>query len=116
VRYSIYQATDNQWYVGYQTCTANATFGLPGNCGTREVLAGPVKPATGDTLTSGLFFVYWNKSGTRMTSLSAADTIARINVGIRTTSQSIRSATASRINTFTGGDSLRFSIGLRNRL
>jgi prepilin-type N-terminal cleavage/methylation domain-containing protein len=116
VRYSIYQATDNQWYVGYQTCTADATFGLPGTCGTREVLAGPVKAATGDTLTSGLFFVYWNKSGTRMTALSASDTIARINVGIRTTSESLRSATATKTNSFTGGDSLRFSIGLRNRL
>jgi prepilin-type N-terminal cleavage/methylation domain-containing protein len=116
VRYSIYQATDNQWYVGYQTCTANGDPTLPGNCGAREVLAGPVKAATSDTLTSGLFFVYWNKSGTRMTALSASDTIARINVGIRTTSESLRSATATKTNSFTGGDSLRFSIGLRNRL
>jgi hypothetical protein len=116
VRYSIYQASDNQWYVGYQTCTANATFGLPGNCNAREVLAGPVKAATGDTLTSGLFFVYWNKAGTRLTALSASDTIARINVGIRTTSESIRRAVASKSgSSFTGGDSLRFSIGLRNR-
>lgn len=116
VRYSIYQASDNQWYVGYQSCTPNTTFGLPGTCNPREVLAGPVQAATGDTLTSGLFFVYWNKSGTRLTSLSASDTIARINVGIRTTSESMRKATSTKTNTFSGGDSLRFTIGLRNRI
>ena len=34
VRYSAYQAADNQWYVGYQTCTPNANPALPGACGT----------------------------------------------------------------------------------
>lgn len=115
VRYSIYQASDNQWYVGFQSCTPNATFGLPGTCGAREVLAGPVKAATTDTTTSGLFFVYWNKSDARLTALSSSDTIGRISVGIRTTSESIRRAVSTKTNSFTGGDSLRFSIGLRNR-
>jgi prepilin-type N-terminal cleavage/methylation domain-containing protein len=116
VRYSIYLASDNQWYVGYQTCAANATVTLPGVCGTREVLAGPVLAATTDTLTSGLFFVYYNKKGTRLTALSAADTIARISVGVRTMSESLRRATSTNNTTFSGGDSVRFTVGIRNRI
>ncbi len=116
VRYSAYQAADNQWYVGYQTCTANADPTLPGDCGTTELLAGPIKPATTDSTTSGLYFVFYNKNGTRISSLSATDTIARVSVGVRTTSESLRDAAATTLTTIAGGDSLRFSIGFRNRI
>ena len=116
VRYSVYLATDSKWYVGFQRCTPNVTYGQPGTCGTREVLAGPVLAATTDTLTSGLFFVYYNKSGTRMTALSATDTIARISVGMRTTSESLLKATTKIGGSITGGDSVRFTVGIRNRI
>jgi prepilin-type N-terminal cleavage/methylation domain-containing protein len=116
VRYSAYQASDNQWYVGYQTCTPNADPAQPGTCGTTEMLAGPILPASSDTLTSGLFFVFYNKNGARLTALSATDTIARVSVGIRTTSESLRQASATAISSFTGGDSLRFVVGFRNRI
>jgi hypothetical protein len=62
-----------------------------------------------------LFFVYYNKSGTRMTSLSSSDTVARIGVGVRTTSESLLKATTKIGGEITGGDSLRFSVGIRNR-
>jgi prepilin-type N-terminal cleavage/methylation domain-containing protein len=116
VRYSAYQASDNQWYVGYQTCTANVNPALPGACGTTEMLAGPILPATADTTTSGLFFVFYDKEGTRLTALSAADTIARVSVGIRTTSESLRQASSTALRSVSGGDSLRFVIGFRNRI
>lgn len=116
VRYSIYAATDGKWYVGFQRCTPNATYGTPGDCGDREVLAGPVLAGTADTTTSGLFFVYYNKAGTRMTALSAADTIARVSVGIRTTSESLLQATTKIGGSMVGGDSVRFTIGIRNRI
>jgi hypothetical protein len=117
VRYSIYQADDNQWYVGYQRCTPNATYGDPGACGDREVLAGPVLAGTADTLTSGLFFVYYNKAGTRITELADTDTIARIGVGIRTSAESMMKAvTQTGGTTAGGGDSLRFVVGFRNRI
>jgi prepilin-type N-terminal cleavage/methylation domain-containing protein len=67
VRYSAYQASDNHWYVGYQTCTANANPTLPGACGTVEMLAGPIQPASQDTTTSGLFFVFYRKDGSQVT-------------------------------------------------
>jgi prepilin-type N-terminal cleavage/methylation domain-containing protein len=117
VRYSIYQADDDQWYVGFQRCTPNATYNLPGTCGAREVLAGPVVAGAADTLTSGLFFVYYNKGGTRLTSLVNTDTIARVGVGIRTSAESMLKAVTQTGGTITGGgDSLRFVVGFRNRI
>jgi prepilin-type N-terminal cleavage/methylation domain-containing protein len=117
VRYSVYQASDNQWYVGYERCTPNVNPALPGACANREVLAGPVLPATNDTLTSGLFFVYYDQLGNRITNVAQANQIARISVGIRTTSESLRRATATSPGvTLAGGDSLRFTIGIRNRI
>ncbi|MGH8638992.1 MAG: type II secretion system protein [Burkholderiales bacterium] len=117
VRYSVYQGSDNQWYVGYERCVPNVDPALPGACANREVLAGPVLPATTDTLTSGLFFVYYDQTGNQITNVAQANQIARISVGVRTTSESLRQATATRSGTYvTGGDSLRFTIGIRNRI
>jgi hypothetical protein len=113
VRYSGYVGADGQWYVGYQTCTPSGTTAA-GTCGTREVLAGPIMPITADTTTSGLFFVYYDQYGNRKTAIGT-DTIARISVGIRTTSESLRRATGSS-TTIAGGDSLRFVVGIRNRI
>ena len=115
VRYSIYQAADAQWYVGYERCTPNADPTQPGTCANRELLAGPVRPATTDTLTSGLFFVYYSQTGTRITDPAQASQIARISVGIRTISESLRNATGNMSN-FASGDSLRFTVGIRNRI
>jgi prepilin-type N-terminal cleavage/methylation domain-containing protein len=116
VRYSIYQASDTYWYVGYQRCTPNATYGSLGTCGTREVLAGPVKAAAADTTSSGFYLVYRNKSGTRLTTVSSTDTIAAISIGIRTESESLLGSTSSKAASQLGGDSLRFTVGIRNRI
>lgn len=116
VRYSIYLAADNQWYVGFQSCTPEYGTNNPGACGTREVLAGPVKPGTGDIATSGLYFLFRKRNGTRVTALSAADTISSVEVGIRTTAGSLLGATSSKAASEQGGDSLRFTVGIRNRI
>jgi hypothetical protein len=112
VRYSGYQGADQNWYIGYQTCTPSGTPAA-GSCGQREVLAGPVLPISTDTTTSGLFFVFYNQTGTRV--YSVTDTVARISVGIRTTGESLRRSTGSSTS-ITAGDSLRFVIGIRNRI
>ena len=116
VRYSAYLASDNQWYVGFQSCTPNFGTNNPGTCGAREVLAGPVKPGTADTTTSGLFFVFRKRDGTRVTTIATTDTIASVSVGIRTTSGSLLGATSSKAASEQGGDSLRFTVGIRNRI
>ena len=112
VKYSVYQGADNQWYVGYQTCAPNATFGLAGTCGTREVLAGPVLPATTDASTSGLYFLYYDQTGTALTALADKNKIARIDIGIRTTSSSLRANSSTTV----AGDSIKFTVGIRNRV
>jgi prepilin-type N-terminal cleavage/methylation domain-containing protein len=116
VRYSGYQASDNLWYVAYQACTPDASATTAGTCGAKEILAGPIKPITTDTTTSGLVFRYWNRDGTEVTAVANILTIARITVKIRTASESMQSATATKVgSSFTGGDSLQFTIGVRNR-
>ena len=54
VRYSLFVASDQDWYVGYETCTSSGIVGVAGPCANREILAGPVRAATADTATSGL--------------------------------------------------------------
>jgi prepilin-type N-terminal cleavage/methylation domain-containing protein len=116
VRYSAYLASDNQWYVGFQQCTPLFRTNNPGTCGAREVLAGPVKPGTADINTSGLYFVFRRRNGAAVTSINAADTISSVNVGIRTTAGSLLGATSSKAASEQGGDSLYFTIGIRNRI
>jgi prepilin-type N-terminal cleavage/methylation domain-containing protein len=116
VRYSVYQASDNQWYVGFQSCTPAYGTNNPGTCGSREVLAGPVKPGTADPNTSGLYFVFRKRNGTAVTALTAADTISSVSVGIRTTAGSLLGATSSKAASEQGGDSLYFTVGIRNRI
>lgn len=113
VKYEGYQGSDGNWYVGYTRCTLSGT-NAAGTCNTadREVLAGPIKAISTDTTVSGLFFVFYKRDGTIAT--ATTDTIARVSVGIRTTSESLRSSTGSE--RITGGDSLRFVIGIRNRI
>ena len=116
VRYSVYLASDGQWYVGFQSCTPNPTYGLAGTCGAREVLAGPVKPGTTDVSTSGFYFIFKKRDGTQVTALAATDTISSVTVGIRTTAGSLLGATSSKAASEQGGDSLRFTVGIRNRI
>jgi len=118
VRYSGYQAADGNWYVGYQRCTYSGTMTTAGACGTREVLAGPIQPVTTDANTSGLFFKYYDQTGTQVTTIANASSIARAEMVIRTTSESLRRVTRiNAVNTeVAGGDSLRFQIGFRNRI
>lgn len=114
VKYTLYQASDGQWYVGYQRCTNSGTPGVAGACGDREVLAGPVLPGTANKETSGLAFTYWKQNGSEAE--AATDTVAWIDIRVRTASESMRRATATTLNNFAGGDSLRFIVGIRNRI
>lgn len=115
VRYSVYAAADGQWYVGYERCTPNVVPTLPGVCANLEVLAGPVQPGTASASTSGLYFLYYDKDGNAITLVANAAQIARIDVGIRTMSESLRKASGTGLQ-ITGGDSLLFTVGFRNRI
>src|SRR5687768_416142 len=92
VRYSLYAASDANWYVGYETCTSSGIPGVAGPCGNREVLAGPVEAASSDTTASGLYFIYYAQNGARITSIAQAAQIARVGIGLRTSPLSLRDA------------------------
>ena len=115
VRYSLYSASDANWYVGYETCTPSGTPGVAGPCRNREVLAGPVEAASADTTTSGLYFIYYNQNGARITSLAQAAQIARVGIGLRTSPLSLRDAMKLG-GSMVGRDSLRLTVGIRNRI
>ncbi len=115
VRYSLYSASDANWYVGYETCTPSGTPGVAGACTNREVLAGPVRAASADTTVSGLYFVYYAQNGTPITSIAQAAQIARVGIGLRTSPLSLKDAMKLG-GTMIGRDSLRLTVGIRNRI
>jgi hypothetical protein len=116
VRYSLFAASDANWYVGYQTCTPSGAVGVAGPCGNREILAGPVRAATADTTTSGLYFLYYRQDGTAITNVAQAALIAKIGIGLRTSPQSLSQALQKLGGTQAGRDSLRLTVGIRNRI
>jgi len=101
-RYSLYQASDGRWYLGYQECPG-------GTCNTIQPVSGPYLPPSTSGGSSGLTFTYFDSTGAVT---ATPTTVARIDVVTR-------SATRNdvRIPGFATGqhvDSLRTSIGLRN--
>ena len=115
VRYSLYPTPDNYWYVGFQTCIPAMVPGVAGVCGAREVLAGPVRPAAADTTSSGLYFLYYDQNGASITNVADASRIARIGIGLRTSPQSLRKS-MDLGGGMAGRDSLRLTVGIRNRI
>lgn len=116
VRYSLFAASDNNWYVGYETCTPSGAVGVPGPCTDREILAGPVRPASSDTTSSGLYFLYYGQDGAPITNAAQAAQIARVAIGMRTSPQSLSAALKKLGGMDTGRDSLRLVVGIRNRI
>jgi prepilin-type N-terminal cleavage/methylation domain-containing protein len=115
VRYSLYPTPDQSWYVGFQTCVPAMVPGVPGLCGAREVLAGPVRPAGTDTTNSGLYFLYYDQNGAAITNAADAGRIARIGIGLRTAPQSMRRSMQLG-GSMAGRDSIRLTVGIRNRI
>ena len=116
VRYSLFAASDQNWYVGYETCTPSGAVGVPGPCAGREILAGPVRPASTDTTSSGLYFLYYRQDGTPVTTAAGAAQIASVGIGMRTSPQSMSEALRKLGGMTTGRDSLRLVVAIRNRI
>ena len=100
-RYSLYQANDGRWYLGYQECPG-------GTCNTIQPVSGPYLPPS-TSGPSGLTFTYFDSTGT----VTATPTrVARIDVVTRSETRS-----DLQIPGFGTGphvDSLSTSIALRN--
>ena len=106
-RYSLYRASDGDWYLGYRRCNA---LGLS-VCGTVQPVSGPYRPYNRDVSQSGVAFEYFDRSGAALQ--GAPLLLARVDVVARA---------ASRQSLFAEGrpwipaDSARVSVAVRNRL
>src|SRR6202022_2394268 len=60
-RYSLYRASDGDWYLGYRRCNA---IGPPG-CGVVQPVSGPYRGHSRDSRLRGLLFEYFAPAGQR---------------------------------------------------
>jgi prepilin-type N-terminal cleavage/methylation domain-containing protein len=105
VRYSLYRAPDNQWYLGFKEKQNNVWT-------TVQPVSGPYLPyAAGGT--GGLNFQYYDTTGVAITTLARASDIARIDVRVRGRGQSSRNSVARFGGQF--NDSLLVRVAVRNR-
>ena len=105
VHYSVYRASDNQWYLGYYDCKT----GRVPVCNATQAIAGPLQPYAVNG-TSGVEFAYYDSTGAVTTKRSD---VARISLVVRGQSAGLVNLSGA------GGtvlhDSLRIEVGLRNR-
>lgn len=106
-RYSLYNASDGGWYLGYRRCDAIG----PSACGVVQPVSGPYRAYNPDPLATGLLFEYFDAQGQRLDPTGAALSVARVDVTAR--SESSRQwkgmQSARRI-----ADSATVSVAIRN--
>jgi prepilin-type N-terminal cleavage/methylation domain-containing protein len=98
-RYTLFQAQDNSWYLGY--CS-------PDCAGDPQPIAGPFLPGGGAN--KGVSFTYQDAAGA-VTAIPA--NVAQVSIVVRGQTQGI--VDMGGYNTTQIGDSLRFSVAIRNR-
>jgi prepilin-type N-terminal cleavage/methylation domain-containing protein len=112
VRYEIYQAPDQQWYLGYSDCLR--TYDTWNQCSEVTPVSGPYSPYTGIASENGLHFAYYDGNGGLLDAAADSRGIARVDVVLR-------GVTANNVTRTGSGpgeqyrDSLVFSVGIRNR-
>jgi type II secretory pathway pseudopilin PulG len=73
-RYSVYQASDHKWYLGYRRCNA-----VDGICGIVQPVSGPYQNRGGAPIT----FRYYRSDGTELLSSGPTTQIARVDIIVR---------------------------------
>lgn len=99
-RYSLYRAADGAWYLGY--CAPDCGGATP------QPIAGPFLP--GDGSSAGVSFSYQNDAGSA-TAVPAA--VTQVSIVVRGQTRGVVDM-GGYTNTVVG-DSLRFSVAIRNR-
>ncbi len=107
-RYSLYRASDGEWYLGYRHCNA---LGISA-CGSIQPLSGPYRAYSSDAGVTGLLFEYFDARGERLTAASSPLELARVDVTTRAAS---RQRIIVEQNATNPGDSGTVSIAIRNR-
>ena len=106
VHYSLYKATDGQWYLGFYDCRT----GRVPVCSAIQPIAGPFRAYNGaQPERSGIRFAYYDSTGTVTTNKLAVSRISIVLQGEG--AKDIQLAGGSPV---TFRDSLRIEVGLRN--
>lgn len=105
VRYRLYQETSGKWYIGFEQYVSGGWTAI-------EPVGGPFRSyAAGDAGESGLQFRYFDSLGVRLTSVTDAKRLSRVDVYLRTNA-GIASVTERRPNDIR--DSVMMRIAVRN--
>jgi prepilin-type N-terminal cleavage/methylation domain-containing protein len=107
-RYSLYRATDGEWYLGYRRCNAIGES----VCGAIQPLSGPYRGYSSNPHSTGLRFEYFDAAGSRLEASGSPLVLARVAVTARTESRH-RLVIEGRART--AADSGTLSIAVRNR-
>jgi prepilin-type N-terminal cleavage/methylation domain-containing protein len=111
VHYELYKETDGRWYLGYFDCLSSY---VPAGCRAIEPLSGPYRPYSVTPGLSGLLFTYYDSTGAVLNpGVAQARNIARIDLTVRAQTQAPISLSGG-VRTV-GRDTVRYSIGMRNR-
>jgi prepilin-type N-terminal cleavage/methylation domain-containing protein len=107
-RYSLYRASDGEWYLGYRRCNALGASA----CGSIQPLSGPYRAYSSSGDATGLLFEYFDAHGGRLTATSSPLELARVDITARAAS---RQRIIVEQNATNPGDSATVSIAIRNR-
>jgi prepilin-type N-terminal cleavage/methylation domain-containing protein len=78
-RYSLYRASDGEWYLGYRRCNAVGAS----VCGAIQPLSGPYRAHSTDPQLTGLRFEYFDAGGSRLEATASPLLLARVSVTAR---------------------------------
>ena len=107
-RYSLYRASDGEWYLGYRRCNALGAS----MCGAVQPLSGPYRGYSANPRLSGLLFEYFDTRGSRLDASASPLSLARVNVTARAES---RQRLFIEDRGWTPADSGTVAIAVRNR-
>lgn len=108
-RYSLYHASDGDWYLGYRRCNAIG----PSACGAIQPVSGPYRAYSANAQASGLVFEYFDSKGQRLGATASPFALARVDITARGESGNRFSAggVSGRIS-----DSATVAVAIRNRV
>ena len=104
-RYSIYRASDGDWYLGYRRCDALG----PSRCQAVQPVAGPYRARVNGT--AGIQFRYFGETGNELTGMAAVTATWRVDVVLRSDTN-LSTIVARRSGAL--DDSVVMTVGLRN--
>jgi hypothetical protein len=104
-RYSLYRASDNNWYLGYRRCNVS------GSCSAIQPVSGPYTSYSATS--SGLSFRYYDSAGAQLSPGSESTSVARIEIVVR--GETARAAALNGDLRKAYRDSVVVSVSPRNR-